>query len=303
MKLKRFVRRRIRLAVRRTLKPAAKRFVPRRIRPAVRRIYFFPTDALTFLLGRRDALTPPKGKIFHNPNAFKRIGNEFFRHFLDLRNLKPDEHVLEVGCGTGRMAVPLTSYLRGGGEYEGFDVIPEALEWCQEHITSKYPNFRFQVADVYNKEYNPEGVHKASEYEFPYEDESFDFVILTSVFTHMLPDEVSNYLSEIERVMKAGGRAMITFFLLNRESLKLIESGMSVIDFGYDFGVYRTKEKSTPEAAIAYREDFIRNLYEENGLKIGAVRYGSWCGREGALSRQDIVVARKPEPIRPSAVS
>ncbi len=262
--VKRFVRRRIRLAARRTMKSAGKRFVPRRIRPAARRIYFFPADTLDFLLGRRDALTPPKGRIFHNPNAFKRIGNEFFRYFVGLGGLKPDERVLEVGCGVGRMAVPLTSYLNSG-EYEGFDVMPGAIEWCQENISSKYPNFRFQVADVYNKEYNPGGTHRASEYAFPYEDDSFDFVILTSVFTHMLPDEVSNYLSEIERVMKAGGRTIITFFLLNQESLKLIESGMSTIDFRYDFGVYRTKEKSTPEAAIAYQEDFVRNLYGERG--------------------------------------
>ena len=63
----------------------------------------------------------------------------------------------------------------------------------------------------------------------------------------MLPEEVSNYLSEIERVMKPGGRAVITFFLLNQESLKLVGSGMSTIDFRYDFGVYRVKEKTRPK--------------------------------------------------------
>src|SRR5215217_7148653 len=146
-----------------------------------------------------------------------------------------------------------------------------------------------------NKEYNPKGTYKASEYEFPYKKASFDFVILSSTFTHMLPDEVPNYLSEIERVMKPGGRAMITFFLLNRQSLKLIEAGKSAIGFKHHFGVYRIKEESTPEAAIAYQEDFVRNLYRENGLKIAEpVHYGSWYGREAFLSYQDIVVAHKP---------
>jgi len=56
-------------------------------------------------------------------------------------------------------------------------------------------------------------------------------VILSSAFTHTLSDEVSNYLSEIERVMKPGGRAMITFFLLNRQSLMLIEAEKSTIGF------------------------------------------------------------------------
>jgi SAM-dependent methyltransferase len=181
------LRRRIRPVARRTIKAADKRFIPRRIRPAVRRIYFFPTDALDFLLGRRDTLAPPKGRIFHNPNAYKRIGNEYFRYFVDLGGLKPDERVLEVECGIGRMAVPLTDHL-WDGDYEGFDVMPGAIEWCQGNISSKYPNFRFRLADVYNKEYNSGGTHRASEYESPYEDESFDFVMLTSDFTYMLPE-------------------------------------------------------------------------------------------------------------------
>jgi SAM-dependent methyltransferase len=278
------------------MKAVLKRFVPRRIRLAMRRVSYLLVDTLDLLPGRRDALKPSKGKAFFSVGAkhFERKGNQFLQHFLDLGELKPDERVLDVGCGTGRMAVPLTGYL-SSGEYEGFDLMPDAIEWCQENITSEYPNFRFQVADVYNKEYNLKGTRKASEYEFPYEDESFDFVILTSVFTHMLPDEVSNYLSEITRVMKTGGRAVITFFLLNQESLKLIESGMSRIDFRYDFGVYRTKEKSVPEAAVAYQETFIRKLCRENGLEIvEPVRYGRWCGREDFLRYQDIVVIRKP---------
>lgn len=262
----------------------------------MRRVYYFPADLLDSVLGRRDPLTPSKGRAASSVGAvrFKRAGNKFLRYFLDLGELKPHERVLDVGCGIGRMALPLTGYL-SSGEYEGFDVVPSSIAWCQENITSRYPNFRFQVADVYNKEYNPKGTVGASEYKFPYEDESFDFVILTSVFTHMLPDEVSNYLSEISRVMKPGGRAMITYFLLNQESLQLIESGMSAIDFRYDFGVYRVKEKSTPEAAVAYQEGFIRSLYKENGLEIGEpIRYGRWCGRENFLKYQDIVVTRKP---------
>ena len=49
--------------------------------------------------------------------------------------------------------------------------------------------------------------------------------------------------------------------------------------------MYRIKEKSTPETAIAYREDFVRNLYRENGLKTTEpVHYDSWYGREAFLS-------------------
>ena len=277
------------------VRTVAKPFVPRRLRPAARKIYYLPADALDSVLGRRDVLVPPMGSIFVGRGDFKRTGNRFFRHFLERGGLKPDEHVLEVGCGVGRMARPLTSYLSSSARYEGFDVVPQAIRWCQKNITPRYPNFRFRLAeDIYNKEYNPAGKLKASEYKFPYEDESFDFVILTSVFTHMLPEEVANYLSEIKRVMKSGGRSLNTFFLLNQESLELIESGRSLVDFKYDFGLYRVMDKDTPEAAIAYQESFTRKLHEEHQLEIvEPIHYGRWCGREGSLEYLDIVVARK----------
>jgi SAM-dependent methyltransferase len=270
--------------------------IPSSIKPTARRIYHLPTDILDSMLGRRKPLTPPKGRIFFGGGDFDKIGEEYFRYFVELGDLKPDERVLDVGCGIGRMAVPLTGYLDDQGSYEGFDVFLEGIRWCQENITPKYPNFRFRVADIRNKEYNPGGSFAASEYEFPYEDESFDFVLLTSVFTHLLPDEVENYLSEIRRVLAPGGRCLASFFLLNEESLDSIRSGESTINFRHDFGEYRTKDRDTPEAAIAYPEDYIRSLYAERGLGIvEPIHYGSWPGRRDFLSYQDVVVALRED--------
>ncbi len=266
--------------------------IPPRIKPTVRRIYHLPEDVLGFLLGRRDPLTPPKGKIFFGGGPYNEIGEEFLRHFVDLGGLRPNERVLDLGCGIGRMAVPLTRYLDERGSYEGFDIFPKGIAWCQENITPRYPNFRFRAADIHNKEYNPGGKFAASEYELPYDDASFDFVFLTSVFTHLLPDEVDNYLSQIRRVLAPGGRCLASFFLLNEESLGLLRSGSSTIDFKYDFGKYRTKNASIPEAAVAYPEGFIKMLYSEHGLIIAdPIHYGSWPGRKDFLSYQDIVIA------------
>ena len=270
--------------------------IPSSVKPTARRIYHLPADVLDSVLGRRKPLTPPKGRIFFGGGDFDKIGEEYFGYFVELGDLKPDERVLDVGCGIGRMAVPLTGYLDDQGSYEGFDVFPEGVRWCQENITPKYPNFRFRVADIRNKEYNPGGSFAASEYEFPYEDESFDFVLLTSVFTHLLPDEVENYLSEIGRVLAPGGRCLASFFLLNEESLDSIRSGASTINFRHDFGEYRTKDKDTPEAAIAYPEDYIRSLYAERGLAIvEPIHYGSWPSRRDFLSYQDVVVALRED--------
>ncbi len=76
-------------------------------------LYFLP-DTLEVLSGKRDRLTPPGWRNFVGGGDFKVIGNEFFRYFVEIGGLKPHEKVLEVGCGIGRMAVPLMGYLKKG---------------------------------------------------------------------------------------------------------------------------------------------------------------------------------------------
>ena len=276
------------------MKNIIKQFIPKPIKFIMKKLYYFLTDTIDLLLGRRDNLTPPKGMIFIGDGDFKKIGEEFLRYFIELGGLKPNERVLDIGCGIGRMAVPLTKYLHKRSSYEGFDIVPVGINWCRKKISFKYPNFHFQLADVFNKTYNPKGKYKASEYKSPYENVSFDFVFLTSVFTHMLPQDMENYFYEITRVLKINGRCLITFFLLNKESLQLINTGKSTLDFKYKFGKYRTIDTNTPEDAVCYDEAFVLALYEKYGLKIKRpIYYGSWCGRSNFLSYQDIIIASK----------
>ena len=72
---------------------------------------------------------------------------------------------------------------------------------------------------MFNQKYRPKAKFTASNYKFPYEDNFFDFVILQSVFTHMVLDDMKNYLHEISRVLKKGGRSYISYFILNENSL------------------------------------------------------------------------------------
>ncbi|AXF85333.1 Demethylrebeccamycin-D-glucose O-methyltransferase [Ephemeroptericola cinctiostellae] len=152
---------------------------------------------------------------------FNATGQEFKRYFIELGRLQPSATVLDVGCGAGRMAMPLSDYLTLG-RYFGIDIIEPSIEWCQTKITPTYNNFAFQHSNIFNRFYNPNGTILAKDYVFPFEGESFDFVFLTSVFTHMLPEDLEHYLSEISRVLKKGGVCFITYFLLNNESVELI---------------------------------------------------------------------------------
>ena len=71
-----------------------------------------------------------------------------------LVGLAPDGSILDVGCGAGRIAIPLTRYLSQHGRYVGFDVISDAIEWCRANITSRCRNFEFHHLDRRTKRFN-----------------------------------------------------------------------------------------------------------------------------------------------------
>jgi len=99
--------------------------------------------------------------------------------------------ILDIGCGFGHL-----SYLmaKGGNSVKGIDInrihIQEAMQ--------RYAN----VKNLVFKE------TKGVKLIFP--NNSFDFVLSTSVFEHLHPDDVDTHLSEVYRVLKIGGKYIFT---------------------------------------------------------------------------------------------
>jgi SAM-dependent methyltransferase len=249
------------------------------------------------LFGRNAALVPPRTLMFDGTAdyvSFKQNGDEFLGYYVDFCNLQPDDAILDVGAGIGRKTLPLTSYLSARGRYEGIEIVAAGVEWCQRKITPRYPQFHFQQIDVYNHYYHPKGTQPASQYRFPFADGTFDVVVLGSVFTHLLPDDMANYLAQTARVLKPGGRCLITYFLLDDESTGLIAAGRSSLDLRHGTGVVRVADPAVPERAVGYDEQYLLDVYRQNDLAIRQpIHYGSWCGRGQFLSYQDIVVAER----------
>lgn len=269
------------------------------ISPLVRRYgrkaYFGALITTDRLFGQRFEMIPRlcrwDGK---NASELKKTGEMFLDYFVKVWGLKPNARILDVGSGISRIAVPLTHYLTKDGSYEGLDIIPEAIRWCGMKISPLYPNFRFQLADIANSHYNPDGTLRAADYSFPYSDSSFDFVFLGSVFTHLLPREMERYLYETARVLKVGGKTLITFFLLTPETLSRIERGESTLPFAYDGEGFKTVSEQVPEKALAYDESYINRLYERNRLSIvSPIRYGTWSYAVSDFEYQDFVLAEK----------
>ena len=268
------------------------RLLPTSAKGPLKRVLYFLLDGRDLILGRRKELVPPRYLNFAGDGNFEATGDEFLAYFTGLGRLKPSYRVLEVGCGIGRMARPLTKYLTSGS-YDGIDIVPKGIRWCQRNISPRFANFHFQLADVYNSMYNPSGHFKPAEYQFPFADNQFDFTLLTSVFTHMLTRDVEHYLREIARTLRPGGRCLATFFLLNDESRSLLKGGHSSLNFRIAREGCYIDDDCVPEHAVAFSEEYILALYSRLGLELETVNAGAWPGRSEYLSYQDITVARK----------
>lgn len=281
------------------MKSVIRALVPKPLWPAFRTAYNYVRHKLylTEVFGQHASMIPPLKLMHDGPIGFEEFeanGQEFFRYYTELCDLKPNESMLDVGSGIGRKTFLLTDYLTRDGSYEGLDIVRSGVDWCTERITRRHPHFKFQLTDVCNGHYNPTGRYKASEYKFPFADASFDFVVLCSVFTHMLTEDMERYISEVARVLKTGGRCFITFFLLNDASVPLMRANKSSIDLSHNLGSCWVADASDPEALTGYEENFMRAMYNKYNLQIKEpIHYGGWSGREKSLSYQDLILAFK----------
>jgi len=266
------------------------------MRKLLRPIYFAGLDWIDWMqrFHQGKLQLPPRSLRDVGGSDFEATGLEFVEHFKKLGRLKPHENILEIGCGSGRIAMPLARYMAGQGHYWGAEIIEKSVRWCQKNITRRYPNFEFLHAELYNKRYNPKARHLAKDYVFPFSDRYFDFIYLTSVFTHVLPEDLENYVREIARMLKPEGRVFSTFFLLNQTQATLAKQGQNQINFQFERGIYSIRNEEIPESAVAYQEDYLLELWQGYGFVIQKpIIYGWWSGREDGLSLQDFMIATK----------
>ncbi len=244
------------------------------MRLIVRKLVYFPIDIWNSLFGKRHKFEPPKGDIYIGSGDFITQGKHQLDLLIEHANIKPNDTVLDVGSGIGRTAVPLTEYLSDKGKYEGFDVVEKGVKWCNSKIKKHYPNFNFTYVPLNNDLYNT-NTKKASNFKFPYNNNTFDKVFLFSVFTHMSVAEIANYLKEIKRVLKPDGICLSTFFTYNSKENK---NSSEIIQktFPIDMGNYKLMNKEVTCANIALSEKLLDKIIQEaNLIKVKSIE-GYW---------------------------
>jgi ubiquinone/menaquinone biosynthesis C-methylase UbiE len=150
------------------------------------------------------------GHVLHWARWYDRFGRVLLfgrdtairEKLIELAAPAPGEKALDVGCGTGTLALALKSSV-GTGEVHGIDASPEMIEVAKEKAAKAGAAIDFQVALI-------EAI--------PFPDATFDLVT-SSLMLHHLPDDLKRTgLDEIRRVLKPGGRFMAVDFAAHSHS-------------------------------------------------------------------------------------
>ncbi len=229
---------------------------------------------------------------FKDAKLFIGSGRQTFNILKDHAKLSPSHTILDAGCGCGRVALHLLDYLNTSGQYYGFDICPEHIEWCSKNVSSSFPNFHFTHIDVKKNLYNPAGKLQLTDIILPYSANKFDVICAHSLFTHMLHDEMEHYLSEFSRIIKRNGTFYASYYLMNDKTADGIKKGTAAFNFNYKVGECFTFDKENPEEGIAQNESFVKKMYAKNGFRIiEPTHYSDWDRNN--KPDQDFIISEK----------
>jgi SAM-dependent methyltransferase len=220
------------------------------------------------------------------PETLEPFGQAHIEKYRKYLGLFPEMTLMDLGCGIGRDAFQLLDYLQGPGQYIGVDVTRDSIVWCRKAITPKHPRFTFHHFDAYSELYNPFGGKTTMDCRLPAQDGTVDRIVLASVFTHLLEDEVLHYLREFRRVLKPGGMVYASFFLYTPEALEAAKSGgntawKATFECALGDGVYGN-DPAYPRGAVAYTDAAMQRMLGAAGLRLARPYLkGWWSGLHG----------------------
>ena len=116
---------------------------------------------------------------------------------LELSEVRPGQKLLDVGCGTGSLAIVAKAKAGPDGEVHGIDAAPGMIKVALRKADNAGTDVRFQVGLI-------EGI--------PFPDDQFDLALSTFMLHHLPDDLKRKGFAEIYRVLKPGGHFLTVDF-------------------------------------------------------------------------------------------
>lgn len=112
--------------------------------------------------------------------------------------IQPDHRIVDVGCGSGRLAHQLAK--NGFSDYTGYDVVTDLLSFAKSQCSKS----RFKFKKI-------EGTH------IPLPESSVDLVCFFSVFTHLFHQDSYKYLLSAKSILKQNGKVAFSFLTFDED--------------------------------------------------------------------------------------
>ena len=145
------------------------------------------------------------GAVLHSPLLYDAIvwfalrGHErrLRERLLELSGLRTGESVLDVGCGTGTLAILAKEIVGGSGTVCGVDASAEMLSRARSKAARADVDVRFE---------------KGAAQQLPCPDSSFDLALGTMMLHHLGRAARQGFAGELRRVVRPGGRVLLVDF-------------------------------------------------------------------------------------------
>ena len=134
--------------------------------------------------------------------VFRGKGRELRQRTANLARLQPGDQVLDVGCGTGTLALDIQRRVGSAGRVVGIDPGNEQIACARAKAARRNVPIAFQIGVI-------------EQLAFP--DQTFDVVLSTLMMHHLPASLKAQGLAEIARVLKPGGRLVIADFTRKQE--------------------------------------------------------------------------------------
>jgi ubiquinone/menaquinone biosynthesis C-methylase UbiE len=139
---------------------------------------------------------------FFDTCVFRGKGRELRQRAATLAGLQPGDQVLDVGCGTGTLAIDVQRRVGSVGRVVGIDPGNEQIARARAKAARRHLPIEFQIGVI-------------EQLAFP--DQMFDVVLSTLMMHHLPASLKAQGLAEIARVLKPGGRVVIADFTRKQE--------------------------------------------------------------------------------------
>lgn len=168
------------------------------------------------------------------------------RELLIQYGLHRKSYLIDVGCGSGRLAKALVEHLKEGS-YLGIDIVPEFLGYARNLCGRQ--DWRFEIAPGLT---------------IPERDNAADMVSFFSVFTHLLHEHSYMYLQEARRVLKADGKVIFTFLEFSIPShWEVFESSLSNLGGSEPLNQFISRDAITAwSSRLGYKIEAIHDGHE-----------------------------------------